>query len=106
MKVKEKPLSSLTLQQAQTIIDAALKKSREAGYQPMAIAVLDAAGIQYESMRRTGDPAHEIIRVANEWSADVIALGRHGHGGMIAILLGSVAQKVIATSHVPVLLVD
>lgn len=37
-------MSSLTLQQAQTIIDAALKKSREAGYQPMGIAVLDAAG--------------------------------------------------------------
>ena len=77
----------------------------QAALAPIA-AVLDAAGIQYESMRRTGDPAHEIIRVANEWSADVIALGRHGHGGMIAILLGSVAQKVIATSHVPVLLVD
>ncbi|MBS0451039.1 MAG: heme-binding protein [Proteobacteria bacterium] len=37
-------MSSLTLQQAQTIIDAALKKSKEAGYQPMGIAVLDASG--------------------------------------------------------------
>ena len=37
-------MSSLTLQQAQTIIDAALKTSKEAGYQPMGIAVLDAAG--------------------------------------------------------------
>ncbi len=37
-------MSSLTLQQAQTIIDAALKKSKESGYQPMGIAVLDAAG--------------------------------------------------------------
>ena len=37
-------MSSLTLQQAQTIIEAALKKSKEAGYQPMGIAVLDAAG--------------------------------------------------------------
>ena len=37
-------MSSLTLQQAQAIIDAALKKSKESGYQPMAIAVLDAAG--------------------------------------------------------------
>jgi uncharacterized protein GlcG (DUF336 family) len=37
-------VSSLTLQQAQTIIDAALNKSKEAGYQPMGIAVLDAAG--------------------------------------------------------------
>jgi len=35
---------SLNLQQAQTIIDAALKKSKEAGYQPMGLAVLDAAG--------------------------------------------------------------
>jgi uncharacterized protein GlcG (DUF336 family) len=37
-------VSSLTLQQARTIIDAALKKSNEAGYQPMGIVVLDAAG--------------------------------------------------------------
>ena len=37
-------MTQLTLQQAQTIIDAALKKSKEAGYQPMGIAVLDAAG--------------------------------------------------------------
>ena len=37
-------MSSLTLQQAQTIIDAALRKSKESGYQPMGIAVLDAAG--------------------------------------------------------------
>jgi uncharacterized protein GlcG (DUF336 family) len=37
-------MSSLTLQQAQTIIDAALKQSKASGYQPMGIAVLDAAG--------------------------------------------------------------
>ena len=37
-------MSELTLQQAQTIIDAALKKSKDAGYQPMGIAVLDASG--------------------------------------------------------------
>jgi len=37
-------MPSLTLQQAQTIIEAALKKSKDSGYQPMGIAVLDAAG--------------------------------------------------------------
>jgi uncharacterized protein GlcG (DUF336 family) len=37
-------MSALTLAQAQTIITAALAKSKEAGYQPMGIAVLDAAG--------------------------------------------------------------
>src|SRR3954468_6126375 len=34
----------LTLQQANQIITAALAKSKESGYQPMGIAVLDAAG--------------------------------------------------------------
>jgi uncharacterized protein GlcG (DUF336 family) len=34
----------LTLQQANQIIAAALAKSRESGYQPMGIAVLDASG--------------------------------------------------------------
>lgn len=37
-------MSSLTLAQANTIIAAALAKSKESGFQPMAIAVLDAAG--------------------------------------------------------------
>lgn len=37
-------MNALTLQQAQQIIEAALAKSKEAGYQPMGIAVLDAAG--------------------------------------------------------------
>jgi uncharacterized protein GlcG (DUF336 family) len=37
-------MTSLTLQQANTIITAALAKSKESGYKPMGIAVLDAAG--------------------------------------------------------------
>ncbi|MFT4268452.1 MAG: heme-binding protein [Xenophilus sp.] len=37
-------MSSLTLEQARTIIDAALAASRAAGFKPMGIAVLDAAG--------------------------------------------------------------
>jgi uncharacterized protein GlcG (DUF336 family) len=36
--------SMLTLQQASQIITAALAKSKESGYQPMGIAVLDASG--------------------------------------------------------------
>jgi nucleotide-binding universal stress UspA family protein len=69
-------------------------------------AALDQQGIPYERVLRLGDPAHEVVRFANEWGADMIALGRHGHGGVVAILLGSVAQKIIATSPVPVLLID
>jgi uncharacterized protein GlcG (DUF336 family) len=37
-------MNQLTLQQANQIIAAALAQSKESGYQPMGIAVLDAAG--------------------------------------------------------------
>ena len=37
-------MTQLTLQQASQIITAALAKSKEMGYKPMGIAVLDAAG--------------------------------------------------------------
>ena len=37
-------MNSLTLQQANQIITAALAKSKESGYKPMGIAVLDASG--------------------------------------------------------------
>ncbi len=37
-------MSHLTLAQAQTIIEAALAKSKAQGYKPMGIAVLDGAG--------------------------------------------------------------
>src|SRR6476620_1719897 len=37
-------MSTITLAQANQIISAALAKSKESGYQPMGIAVLDAAG--------------------------------------------------------------
>ena len=37
-------MTALRLDQAQAVIAAALARSRQAGYQPMAIAVLDASG--------------------------------------------------------------
>lgn len=68
------------------------------------IAVLDAAGIGHERVARIGEPAVEIVRFAAEWRADLIAMGRHGHSAVAALLMGSVTQKVLASASVPVLL--
>lgn len=71
-----------------------------------AAAVLEQEGVAFERVLRVGDPAREIVKFAGDWQADLIAIGRHGHTALQVWLMGSVAQKVIATSSVPVLLVD
>ena len=70
-----------------------------------ASAVLDGRGIRYEKVAKIGEPAHEIVSYAAEWKADLVAMGRHGHSHVAGMLMGSIAQKVLATVTIPVLLV-
>lgn len=58
-----------------------------------------------EPVRAYGDIASEIVRTANERQVDQIAMGTRGMGALNSLLLGSVAQRVIHHSTVPVLLV-
>lgn len=51
------------------------------------------------------DPAKEIVTLAAEIQADVIAVGTHRRGRLSHILLGSVAEAVVRSSTVPVLVV-
>ena len=50
-----------------------------------------------------GIPHVEIIRSADENKADIIVMGTHGRTGLSHVLLGSVAERVIRTSSIPVL---
>jgi len=52
-----------------------------------------------------GSPSKEIIRYAEEDGCDLIVMGTHGRGGIDRLLLGSVAEKVVRGSSVPVLTV-
>ena len=69
-----------------------------------ATALLDAAGIAHDTVARVGEPAHEIVQWARDRGYDCIALGTHGHTALGTLVLGSIAQKVIASSAIPVLL--
>jgi nucleotide-binding universal stress UspA family protein len=53
----------------------------------------------------TGEPAVEIIRAASDHSCDLIAIATHGRTGITHFLLGSVAERVVRESTVPVLTV-
>ena len=54
---------------------------------------------------RHGSPAVEIVRAAQEMGVDLIVMSTHGRSGLSHILLGSVAEKVVRLSKVPVLTV-
>jgi nucleotide-binding universal stress UspA family protein len=52
-----------------------------------------------------GSPAQEIVRIAAEHGVDLIVIGTHGRNALGGLLLGSVAQRVVHLSTLPVLLV-
>ena len=52
-----------------------------------------------------GTPAEEIKRFAEEAGVDLIVLATHGRTGLRHIVMGSVAEKVVRLSSVPVLTV-
>jgi nucleotide-binding universal stress UspA family protein len=61
------------------------------------------AGLVAESEVRQGDPYQEIVDYADEVAADMIVMGTHGRRGLDRYLLGSVTEKVVRSSDVPVL---
>ena len=63
-------------------------------------------GISIETKLLEGFVVHEeIIQAAQELKADLIVMGSHGRTGVRKLVLGSVAQKVLGESHIPVLIV-
>lgn len=50
-----------------------------------------------------GDPAAQILETAAEEDADLIVMGTHGLTGYEAILMGSVTNKVLHKTRIPVL---
>jgi len=55
----------------------------------------DFHGVQWELIVGRGDPASEIIRVAERRRTDLLVMGSVGRTGLARILMGSVAGKVV-----------
>jgi nucleotide-binding universal stress UspA family protein len=51
----------------------------------------------------SGTPHRRIVEYAQDNDVDLIAMGTHGRTGLGRLLLGSVTEKVVRTSPVPVL---
>ena len=66
---------------------------------------LKAAGFHVSTLLRIGAVAETILEVAEEMQVDAIAMSTHGRTGPARWLLGSVADRVVRNSKVPVLLI-
>ncbi|MGQ3684944.1 MAG: universal stress protein [Candidatus Loosdrechtia sp.] len=49
---------------------------------------------QVDTVLRDGDPAEEILHMAESGGHDIIIMGRRGHGPIRSLLVGSVSNKV------------
>ncbi|HEY8428355.1 MAG TPA: universal stress protein [Sandaracinaceae bacterium] len=52
---------------------------------------------------RLGDPAAAIHQVAVDVDADLVVVGTHGRRGLEKMLLGSVAERLVRTARLPVI---
>lgn len=66
----------------------------------------EARSIPVETSIVEGTPSRCIVREAENNHCDLVVMGTHGRGGIDRLLLGSVAEKVVRASTLPVLTVS
>jgi nucleotide-binding universal stress UspA family protein len=89
--------------------ELALRESEEMkedrAYLSRILDQLTAAGYQASAHLAMGDPATELVRVAEAQHVDLIAMSTHGHRFLNDLLRGSTADRVRHNVAVPVLMI-
>jgi nucleotide-binding universal stress UspA family protein len=85
------------------LIDALHKEAQQVVDKALALARAD--DVSAEGRVVDGMPSDALIAAAQERRADLIVLGSHGRRGVQRFFLGSVAESVVRTGPVPVLVV-
>jgi nucleotide-binding universal stress UspA family protein len=62
-------------------------------------------GIKINTELRHGDPATEILRAASDVGADTIAIATHSRRGIDRLVFGSVAERVVHGTPLPVIVI-
>ena len=66
--------------------------------------VAERLGLPAECVVRFGDDADEILREAEAYGADLVAVTTAGKSGLKRVVMGSVAEQVFRRARAPVLL--
>jgi nucleotide-binding universal stress UspA family protein len=67
--------------------------------------IIEDSGVEVKDVLLEGHPAEEIIKFAENNNMDLIVMGTLGKTGIERFLMGSVSEKVVRHSKVPVMVV-
>jgi nucleotide-binding universal stress UspA family protein len=81
----------------------AARQTRAEEYLAAIAARLEGEGIQVEASVRQGPTLDNIMNFIEETGIDLVVMSTHGRGGLQRFLVGSVTDRVIRSSRVPVL---
>jgi nucleotide-binding universal stress UspA family protein len=101
------PIGGLTQHEMDEVVSGAWKAVQDEGNKATKYVedLAKRSGVPVERKFIEGHPAEEILKVAEDTPMDVIVMGSIGKTGMNKFLLGSVADKVVRHSRVPVLVI-
>lgn len=102
------PFIAVEFVDTQTLVEDYRNKAKQEIQKTLdqAKALFAAEGVEVETRLTEGQEIYkEIINTAEEINADLIIMGSHGRKGIKKILLGSVAQSVLAATHLPVMII-
>jgi nucleotide-binding universal stress UspA family protein len=90
----------------QAYMTAVQRAAAEAHAKANALCILTDPPVQLQTLLIENTKASNgIVETANSEGVDLIVVGSHGRSGIARLVLGSVADKVVAQSTVPVLVV-
>jgi len=67
--------------------------------------LLEKAGIAFETEVATGDPAHTLVDILENYGCDMVVMGARGTSALRTALLGSVSNELLHAAGVPVMIV-
>ena len=82
-----------------------LKANADAATGAVASAATERS-VEVREQVRVGTPHDVIAGYAENNDIDLIVIGSHGRSGVRRALLGSVTERVLRSTHIPVLVVD
>lgn len=99
-------MALLAIETASNVVE--LERSRRAHMDDLmnsATSLYAEHNLSAKAVSLEGNAADAIMQYAKKIDADIIICGTRGHGGFGALLLGSVAHKLVTYSKIPVLVV-